>query len=379
MTFAFSILMLGISGTLCFVLLYVYVFLVTKDQNRPISEIEIGEKHGVSVVICAHNEAKNLRQHLQKILEQDYHHEQIPRFEVVVVNDRSEDDSIRLLEEFQQIWPQLTVVTISADEPRTFPGKKYALAKGIQAAKNDWLLCTDADCTPASSKWLQMMVAPLQNGKEIVAGLGAFKTENSWLNTFVRYETLHTFHSLHAFAAAGLPYMAVGRNMAFHRSVFVKAQQHPAWTKIPSGDDDLLVSFCATKDNFAVVQHPDSFTWTEAEKTLGSYLHQKQRHVSTGKFYPFRVKLLLGLWALSLALWWLLSFGYFGLIFPHSFALFCVFSLPICAYCWLLHHATKCLQLLSNYSSWLLFLFCWTCYNAVLAPYILWKNKMRWK
>ncbi|MBS1643684.1 MAG: glycosyltransferase, partial [Bacteroidetes bacterium] len=275
--------MLGISGTLCFVLLYVYVFLVTKDQNRPISEIEIGEKHGVSVVICAHNEAKNLRQHLQKILEQDYHHEQIPRFEVVVVNDRSEDDSIRLLEEFQQIWPQLTVVTISADEPRTFPGKKYALAKGIQAAKNDWLLCTDADCTPASSKWLQMMVAPLQNGKEIVAGLGAFKTENSWLNTFVRYETLHTFHSLHAFAAAGLPYMAVGRNMAFHRSVFVKAQQHPAWTKIPSGDDDLLVSFCATKDNFAVVQHPDSFTWTEAEKTLGSYLHQKQRHVSTGK------------------------------------------------------------------------------------------------
>lgn len=379
MTFAFSILMLGVGGTLCFVLFSIYASLAAKDQIRPVSEPEIGEKHRVSVVICAHNEAQNLRLNLPKILAQDYHQEQIPRYEVIVVNDRSEDDSKQLLEEFQRTWPQLVVVTISADEPRTFPGKKYALAKGVQAAKNDWILCTDADCAPSGNKWLQKMVAPLQNGKEIVAGFGAFNKEDSWLNAFVRYETLHTFHSLQAFAAAGLPYMAVGRNMAFHRSVFIKAQQHPAWSKIPSGDDDLLVSFCATKDNFAVVQHPDSFTWTNAEKTLASYLHQKQRHVSTGKFYPFRVKMLLGLWALSLALWWLLSVGYFGLIFPHSIALFCAFTIPIFAYCWLLQHATKRLQLSSNYCSWLLFLFCWTCYNTVLAPYILWKNKMRWK
>ena len=57
------------------------------------------------------------------------------------------------------------------------------------------------------------------------------------LNWFIRYETLHTFLQYYSFWKAGIPYMAVGRNLAASKAIFLRAQDHPAWSKLPSGDD----------------------------------------------------------------------------------------------------------------------------------------------
>src|SRR5690606_5721565 len=148
-----------------------------------------------------------------------------PLFEVVVVNDASEDGSSKVLEEFSKKYPHLKIVSISKEEPRLFKGKKFALSKGVENAENSWLLLTDADCLPASPDWISRMVQPLLEGKELVAGFGAIRFQKGFLNAFVRWETMHSFLQYSTYAHAGKPYMAVGRNMACIKAVFLKAKE----------------------------------------------------------------------------------------------------------------------------------------------------------
>jgi len=107
----------------------------------------------VSVIICARNELKNLRNFLPSILDQDY-----PNYQVVVVNDCSWDESGKYLEEMEDAYPQLKVVTLNEQEKYQH-GKKFALTLGIKGAAHEHLLLTDADCKPAGKNWIRTMAA----------------------------------------------------------------------------------------------------------------------------------------------------------------------------------------------------------------------------
>jgi glycosyltransferase involved in cell wall biosynthesis len=145
-------------------------------------EDESGE--AVSVVICARNEYENLTKHLPLILEQEY-----PVFEVVVVNDNSQDDSLELLEEMSRADSRLKIVNLS-QELNFFRGKKFPLSLGIKSAANDIILLTDADCRPSSRQWIRNMASRFKGDTEIVLGYGAYEPRGNLLNMFIRYETL---------------------------------------------------------------------------------------------------------------------------------------------------------------------------------------------
>jgi len=343
-------------------------FVVTRDAAQP-----------VSVVICAHNEGPNIGDYLEDILELDYKWtDGTPAFEVIVVDDGSTDDTWELLSVLKQNYPHLRLLQIQPGVQRALPGKKFPLSYGIAAARHDWIICTDADCWPADRSWLHRMTAPLAAGKEIVAGYGGYSSP--FCNTliqFIHYETLHTFLQYYSFAKAGLPYMAVGRNLAATKSIFLKAQEHPAWASLPSGDDDLLIQLCATADNIEVLTHPSSFTRSPAKTSLRAYLAQKRRHVSTGKFYTPQTKAAVGGYALLQSLWWLLLF--LGLACGLPVEAYIVLLGPVIYHAVTLRQGAAQMRERSSIVGWIAFFFCWMLYNAVLAPYILWKSKQRWK
>ena len=106
----------------------------------------------VSVIICAKNEAENLRNFLPSILAQDY-----PDFEVIVINDASTDSTLEVIEEFQKIDDRIKIVNVQNNEA-FWANKKYALTLGIKKARNSHLLFTDADCAPQTNKWIAGMV-----------------------------------------------------------------------------------------------------------------------------------------------------------------------------------------------------------------------------
>ena len=328
---------------------------------------------GVSIIICAKNEAKNLDDHLSGILRQQYG----GNFEVIVVNDASNDATGNVLRNYKEDFDNLREVMISSFEKRVFKGKKHALSKGVAAAQYDWLLLTDADCEVASGNWLEQMVAPLGRGKEIVAGYGGYTEGAGLLNAFTRWETVHSFLQYSTYVLAGLPYMAVGRNMACTKSVFLKAQQSKLWNELPSGDDDLLVRICGTRDNVAMVCNEAAFTHSAAKITWKEWAGQKQRHLSTGKYYKWNTKVLMGAYGFAHAVMWL---WFVVLLFTKYRAVVGALFGVRCLVYWLIWAFTaRKLNEKNLVYFFPLFDLGWMIYNFAFFPYITWKNKQQWK
>jgi poly-beta-1,6-N-acetyl-D-glucosamine synthase len=246
------------------------------------------KKEAVSIIICARNESENLINNLPLILEQDY-----PSFEVVVVNDCSDDDSQDILEKLHEKYAHLKVTQIKKDEKFTH-GKKLALTIGIKAAKNEWLLLTDADCIPANNKWLATMQRNFSEKNEIVLGYGAYKPEKSLLNKFIRFDTFFIALQYLSFAMAKIPYMGVGRNLAYRKSLFIKNKGFASHSHIISGDDDIFINEVAYAKNTTVELSKDSFTLSIPKKTFSEWVFQKKRHFASSYKYRFSHKLLLG-------------------------------------------------------------------------------------
>lgn len=256
----------------------------------------------VSVIICAKNEEENLKKNLQAILEQDY-----PNFQVVLINDASSDDTLEVMESFSHQHKNIKIVNVKNNE-HFWGKKKYALTLGIKAATHEHLVFTDGDCRPASKNWLANMVAPFSGDVSIVLGYGGYeKTNRSFINALIRFETLYTAMQYLSFALRGMPYMGVGRNLAYTKTEFFNNKGFMSHMQIRSGDDDLFVNEAATPKNTGICINKEAFTLSEAKKTFKEWFHQKRRHISTAKFYKPAHQFVLVFFYLSQVLFWVLS------------------------------------------------------------------------
>lgn len=245
-----------------------------------------------SILLCARNEAANLRRHLPAVLEQDY-----PDFEVIVIDDASDDDTPAVLAFFQEKYPHLRVLRLPE---KTAPGKKQALATGVAAARHELLVLTDADCRPAGPHWLKGLLRHFGDpAVEIVLGYGPLSAEKGFFNAWLRYETVFTAVQYLSFARAGMPYMGVGRNLAWRKGLFARTGGFAAHADLASGDDDLFVNAAARPGNTAVCLDPATFVFSEGKKNGPAWLRQKRRHLSAGPRYRGVHKMALGALAVS--------------------------------------------------------------------------------
>ena len=234
----------------------------------------------MSVIICARNEAENLKKNLRHFLNQKYR-----SFEVVVVNDNSTDCTRKVVLDSMAKWPNLRLVDIEYDTP---PGKKAALAKGIEAARGNYFLLSDADCRPESNEWIAVMSAHINTILQIGLGFSPYYRDKGLLNLFIRYEAAYTAVQYFSLALWGMPYMGVGRNLMYSRFLYEQAGGFDKHAHIASGDDDLFVNAAAVPANTTIVLDPRSFVYSLPEKTFRGYYKQKERHLSTGRKYrPF--------------------------------------------------------------------------------------------
>ncbi len=253
----------------------------------------------ISVIVAARNEAANLEAYLPAILTQNY-----PDYEVVVVNDRSWDQTEEVLKALQAQYPHLRVVNITHND-KFIAGKKFAISMGIKASKHDWLAFTDADCVVSSADWLSYMQDPEDGKTEIKLGYSPYFKKGSFLNWMIRYETFQTAINYLSFALAGNPYMGVGRNLAYKKSLFFKHKGFASHMHIPSGDDDLFINQAANGQNTQIVIAMDSLLWSAPKTTWIDYIKQKKRHQRAGTTYKNEHRL-------TLTIQYLLRFFFFG-------------------------------------------------------------------
>ena len=252
----------------------------TPDTNLP----------GVSVVVCARNEERNLQDYLHTLALQDY-----PTFEVIIVDDGSEDNTQTILEQYIQQSDKLyhTFVPCGA---RVISSKKLALTIGIKAAKYDYILLTDADCRPESRYWIREMMSGFSSQNiELVLGFGPYFERKGLLNHLICYDTLFSGLQYMGMAKCGHPYMGVGRNLAYRKDTFFAHSGFQGLLNTRAGDDDLFVNKVATRTNTNVVCNPDSLTWSPPKYTWHEWFHQKRRHLSVSNLYSTRNKLRIGI------------------------------------------------------------------------------------
>jgi len=256
----------------------------------------------VSVLICAKNEAENLKQFLPSIVGQDY-----PNFEIVLIDDDSNDDTLDVMKVFKDKHTNIKIVEVKTIEA-FWGNKKYALTLGIKASSNNFLLFTDADCKPVSKHWISEMSSHFSNTKTIVIGYGAYqKIKNSFLNKLIRFETLLTAIQYFSYTKIGMPYMAVGRNLAYRKETFFNASGFMSHMNIRSGDDDLFINEVANSENTSICFSKESFTETKPKTSFKDWIRQKRRHVSTAKYYKPKHKIVLALFFISQILFWVLA------------------------------------------------------------------------
>jgi glycosyltransferase involved in cell wall biosynthesis len=303
---------------------YVFVLSALSSYN---SEYPTHKKDRppVSVIICARNEENSLRKHLPAFLSQDYED-----YEVIVVNDHSTDDTRQVVKNFANKNDHLRLVDNKSKN--NLPGKRGALSEGIQAAQHDNLLFSDADCYPASHEWLSLMAQHFRMGNSVVIGYAPYEKTTSpnpiyrCLNALVRFDTFYSALQYLTFTLRGHPYMGVGRNLGYHKSLFLEKRGFNDSSGLASGDDDLLVNEIANAQNTGIEIHPNSFIYSVAPNSWSQYYQQKIRHLSTSFHYKWSTQFWLGLLAVSHFTFYV-SFVLLLLHFSHLVLIFSFFLL----------------------------------------------------
>lgn len=267
-----------------------YAILIISGLKKPLSA-KFSSPHyykNISVVIALKNEIKNLPALLNALNQFNYDSE---KYEIIFVDDNSEDDSYMFLEShLNKNYKLLKAAN------KKFPGKKGALDIGIQNSKFDIIAITDADCKPEID-WLKSISKKISEGFDIVFGYSPLEKGINFISKFSSFENLRNYILYFSFAGLNIPYSAAARSFAFRKSSFNKLNGFNKTTETLSGDDDLLIREAVkNKLKVGVFRFDNDLVYSVPANSLREYLNRKSRHLKTSHYYLLRHKILLALW-----------------------------------------------------------------------------------
>lgn len=310
--------LLTAAGILLVVQLIYYLVLYNRigRRNRKAQRNELHftqELPPLSVIICARDEAENLRRNLPAILTQDY-----PEFEVIVINDgeknESEDYLLQLEEQYRNLYHSFV-----PDSSRYISRKKLAVTLGIRASRYDWLVLTEANCQPQSNQWLRLLARNFTPHTEVVLGYSGYERGKGWLRRCCAFDSLFNTMRYLGFALGGHPYMGIGRNLAYRKQLFYDQKGFSAHLNLRRGDDDLFVNQVAHGENTRVETDPEAIMRMQPIYRGKDWREEKIGYASTARQYKGLQRWLAGLETFSRLLFYAawLSMTVMGILHFH--------------------------------------------------------------
>ena len=220
-------------------LLLIAGFIYGFEKVKPFKLKHLNAETRFSVIIPFRNEATNLPQILESIQSLKY-----PKhlFEVIFVDDFSDDDSVNIINVHLPNKPTNGIdFSIINNISKTNAPKKDAITAAINLAKFEWMITTDADCV-LPEYWLNSFDEFIQKNKlKCVAAPVAYQIETSLLNRFQMLDIL----SLQGATIGGFgikkPFLCNGANFAYQKEAFIEVKGFDGNTSIASGDDIFLL------------------------------------------------------------------------------------------------------------------------------------------
>ncbi len=206
--------------------------IVHQDRQKPFSSVQ----QPISIIIAARNEMHNLPKLLASLALLNY---PLDKYELILVNDHSEDGSKEFLDS-QAVCPNLQVIHFYTESPGLV-GKKATIQQGINAATNDVLAFTDADCIVPPT-WLSEINRSMDAGTDYLLSYSVLKSRPE--GSLYRLKNFER-SAYYALAAAGLyyriPFTSSACNMVYRKRVFLQSGGFEGIGHLASGDDDLLL------------------------------------------------------------------------------------------------------------------------------------------
>ena len=245
------------------------------------------DKPFVSIIVAAHNEAKNIAVCLDSLLNQDYPEE---KMEIIIVDDRSVDDTALILEEYEQNHKLFRVLSILECEKGLSP-KKNALTHGINIANGEIIAVTDADCR-APIQWLKRGVSYFTPETGMVVGLAPLNPTSWWMSPLMCLDAI--VGGITAYGSLGWNHAVTctGRNLFYRKKLFEEIGGFSGIDHILMGDDDLLMMKIRKQTDWKIRFMPDgnSAVLSDAPTGWRQFISQRSRHISASKYFPFAVK-----------------------------------------------------------------------------------------
>ena len=237
----------------------------------------------VSIVIAARNEEQNINPLIKSLLKQSYPKN---KFEVIIINDRSTDNTLKMLNQSKTLLSQLLILNIKTT-PIGWAPKKWALKFGIDQSNGEIILQTDADCR-VPPKWIEKIVTQFSDKSVgFVAAPSPMGSNNSLIDKLFFLDSM----AQDAICASGflnnIALTCSGRNISFRKAIYNHVDGYIGTESIPSGDDDLLMHkiYNLYKYKMIFLLSKDVVVLSDAPKTFKQFLLQRMRFASKGLLY----------------------------------------------------------------------------------------------
>lgn len=271
-----------------------------KAMSNP-AELLLGKEPFISVVIPARNEETRIGKLLKDLSAQEY-----KNFEIIVVNDDSEDETLWMVSTFG-----LKNIHAIHSKGR---GKKAAITTGVAAARGVIVVTTDADCSVGPG-WLKHIRAQFREQK-IMMVFGGVRMEGTgrFFDELQAMEFASLIASGGATAALGIPTMCNGANLAFRKRIFSEVKGYQDNADIPSGDDEFLLRKVHRlyPDGIRFISNPETIVSTSTQPGPEEFINQRIRWASKWRYNSSRfsqgLAVVVVLFQLSFIINWALLF-----------------------------------------------------------------------
>jgi cellulose synthase/poly-beta-1,6-N-acetylglucosamine synthase-like glycosyltransferase len=252
-----------------------------KVENKILSEF-------VSVIVPFRNEDHNILTTYNSLISQNY---PIDKYEIIFVNDSSEDNSLQILESMQNDLPSLLekpnvfIYSVSNDY-LVNAHKKRAIRFGIEKSKGDIIVTTDADCTHPKN-WLRNLLKFIDDETGFVSGPVEFRSNSNLFSEMQRLEFAGLVIVGAGLIGSGNPIICNAANIAYRKKAFEEVGGFTYQMSLSSGDDELLMQKIHRETNYKIMFALDknAIVSTEANITINEFYNQRKRWASKGLFY----------------------------------------------------------------------------------------------
>ena len=300
-------------------LVLIATFIIGFYKVKKISNCNFPPKHTFSIVIPFRNEAENLPSLLNTIQQLNY-----PKhlFEILLVNDASDDGSCEIVEEFQQQFPFLNMALLNNHRKSNAP-KKDAINTALKEAQFNWIVTTDADCEVPTT-WLQIFNQFILDRKPVfISAPVKFKEEASLLHHLQNLNLISLIGTTIGSFGIHKPILCNGANLCYSKAIFKELKGFEGNDHIASGDDIFLLEKMVKQypKQTLFLKSTSAIVSTKSEKSWNSYINQQIRWASKATAYKSSFSKFVGIVVLLMNLV-MLILPIIAIIFPVYWKLF---------------------------------------------------------